>query len=130
MISENAQTTEMWGGNSDEWFRGGDIRSSDEAVVMTVEQRGIRIQLRIYETTDREDFIEMGKPFNISKQIVYEAYKRVKANKGSAGVDNVTIEDFEANLGDNLYKIWNRMSSGSYYPQPVKLVEIPKKSGG
>ena len=97
---------------------------------MTVEQRGIRIQLRIYETTDREDFIEMGKPFNISKQIVYEAYKRVKANKGSAGVDNVTIEDFEANLGDNLYKIWNRMSSGSYYPQPVKLVEIPKKSGG
>lgn len=72
----------------------------------------------------------MGKPFNISKQIVYEAYKRVKANKGSAGVDNVTIEDFEANLGDNLYKIWNRMSSGSYYPQPVKLVEIPKKSGG
>ena len=72
---------------------------------MTVEQRGIRIQLRIYETTDREDFIEMGKPFNISKQIVYEAYKRVKANKGSAGVDNVTIEDFVVqNLEQNEFR--------------------------
>ena len=72
----------------------------------------------------------MGKPFNISKQVVYEAYKRVKANRGSAGVDNESIEDFEENLGNNLYRIWNRMCSGSYFPQPVKLVEIPKKSGG
>lgn len=72
----------------------------------------------------------MGKPYEIPKQVVYEAYKRVKANKGSAGVDNETIEDFEQNLKANLYKIWNRMSSGSYFPQPVKLVEIPKKSGG
>lgn len=77
-----------------------------------------------------EDFIEMGKPYDISKKIVYEAYKRVKANKGSAGVDCESIEDFELNLKDKLYKIWNRMSSGSYFPQPVKLVEIPKKSGG
>lgn len=130
MISENAQVTEMRGGNSDEPFRGGDTRSSEEVVVMTVEQRGIRIQLKKYETTEREDFVEMGKPFSISKQAVYEAYKRVKANGGSAGVDNESIEDFEANLGDNLYGIWNRMSSGSYFPQPVKLVEIPKKSGG
>lgn len=72
----------------------------------------------------------MGKPYEIPKQVVYEAYKRVKANKGSAGVDNETIEYFEQNLKANLYKIWNRMSSGSYFPQPVKLVEIPKKSGG
>ena len=72
----------------------------------------------------------MSKPFNISKNIVFEAYKRVKTNKGSAGVDKVTIEDFEMNLKDNLYRIWDRMSSGSYFPQPVKLVEIPKKSGG
>lgn len=72
----------------------------------------------------------MGKSYDISKQIVYEAYKRVKSNKGSAGVDNESIEKFEQNLKDNLYKIWNRMSSGCYFPQPVKLVEIPKKSGG
>ena len=130
MINKNAQATEMQGGNSDELLRGGDTCSSEETVVMTVEQRGIRIQLKIYGTTSREDFIKMGKPFIISKQAVYEAYKRVKANKGSAGVDNESIEDFEANLGNNLYRIWNRMSSGSYYPQPVKLVEIPKNAGG
>lgn len=70
------------------------------------------------------------KPFNISKQIVFEAYKRVKANRGGAGIDGQSIEGFDANLEDNLYKVWNRMSSGSYIPPPVKLVEIPKKSGG
>jgi RNA-directed DNA polymerase len=59
-----------------------------------------------------------------------DAYKRVKANKGSAGIDGVEIVDFESNLKDNLYKLWNRMSSGSYFPQAVKLVEIPKAQGG
>lgn len=78
----------------------------------------------------REDFIEMGKPYNIKKQAVYEAFKRVKANGGSAGVDEQSIADFEKDLKNNLYKIWNRMNSGSYFPPPVKLVEIPKKSGG
>jgi len=71
-----------------------------------------------------------NKPYYISKEIVIEAFKRVKANKGSAGIDGQTIEDFERNLDKNLYKIWNRMSSGSYFPSAVKLVEIPKKSGG
>jgi RNA-directed DNA polymerase len=71
-----------------------------------------------------------AKPFDISKQVVLEAWKRVKANKGSAGIDEQTIEDFEENLKDNLYKIWNRMSSGSYFPPAVKTVEIPKKGGG
>ena len=70
------------------------------------------------------------KPYKISKISVFEAYKLVKANKGSAGVDNESIEDFEVKLKDNLYKIWNRMSSGSYFPPPVKAVEIPKKNGG
>ncbi|HQN19430.1 MAG TPA: group II intron reverse transcriptase/maturase [Syntrophobacteraceae bacterium] len=72
----------------------------------------------------------MTKPFNISKIIVWEAYQSVKANGGSSGVDNETIEAFEQNLKDNLYKLWNRLSSGSYYPPPVKGVLIPKKSGG
>ena len=58
------------------------------------------------------------------------AYEKVKANKGTYGVDGQSIEDFEENLKNNLYKIWNRMSSGSYFPQPVKAVAIPKKSGG
>ena len=70
------------------------------------------------------------KPFNISKQLVMDAYKVVKANAGSAGIDEVSIKDFEKDLKDNLYKIWNRMSSGSYFPPPVKATEIPKKSGG
>jgi RNA-directed DNA polymerase len=70
------------------------------------------------------------KPYEISKQVVLEAFQRVKANKGAAGIDNESLEAFEANLKNNLYKIWNRMSSGSYFPPPVKAVEIPKKNGG
>ena len=71
-----------------------------------------------------------NKPFMIEKRQVYEAYKAVKSNKGAAGVDGQTIEQFEDDLGGNLYKIWNRMSSGSYFPPPVRAVTIPKKSGG
>ncbi|MGH1484328.1 MAG: group II intron reverse transcriptase/maturase, partial [Geminicoccales bacterium] len=70
------------------------------------------------------------KPFKISKKQVYDAYKAVKSKAGAAGVDGQTIEQFDANLGRNLYKIWNRMSSGSYFPPPVRAVSIPKKSGG
>jgi RNA-directed DNA polymerase len=70
------------------------------------------------------------KPFIIDKWLVYEAYKAVKANAGAAGVDQQSIEDFETDLKGNLYKIWNRMSSGSYFPPPVKAVAIVKKNGG
>ena len=71
-----------------------------------------------------------AKSFEISKQLVMEAYKRVKANRGTSGIDDITIADFESNLKGNLYKIWNRMCSGSYLPPAVKLVEIPKSNGG
>jgi RNA-directed DNA polymerase len=71
-----------------------------------------------------------NKPFKIEKWRVYEAYKAVKSSKGAAGVDGQTIEQFEADLQGNLYKIWNRMSSGTYFPAPVHAVSIPKKSGG
>ena len=71
-----------------------------------------------------------GKPFVISKRLVWEAWRRVKANRGAAGVDEESILAFEANLRGNLYKVWNRMSSGSYIPPPVRAVEISKKSGG
>lgn len=70
------------------------------------------------------------KPFDIDKMQVFEAYKAVKSNAGAAGVDGQTIEQFETDLKSNLYKIWNRMSSGSYFPPPVRAVTIPKKSGG
>jgi RNA-directed DNA polymerase len=70
-----------------------------------------------------------GKSFDISKQEVMDAWKQVKANKGAPGVDGVTIDDFEADLKNNLYKIWNRMSSGSYMALPVRAVEVPKPHG-
>src|ERR1700728_5339454 len=71
-----------------------------------------------------------NKPFTIEKRQVYEAYKAVKSNHGAAGVDGQSLEEFERDLAGNLYKIWNRMSSGSYYPPPVRAVSIPKKTGG
>ena len=66
------------------------------------------------------------KTYNIAPQAMREAYQRVKANRGAAGVDRQTLKDFEKDLGGNLYKIWNRMSSGSYFPDPVLQTEIPK----
>jgi RNA-directed DNA polymerase len=69
------------------------------------------------------------KPFDISKWVVFDAYERVKANRGAAGVDEESIQAFEVNLKGNLYKLWNRMSSGCYFPPPVRAVEIPKKGG-
>ena len=74
--------------------------------------------------------MEEAKPFTISKEAVFEAYKRVKANKGTYGIDKQSITYFEFNLENNLYKVWNRMSSGTYFPKPVKAVAIPKKNGG
>ena len=73
--------------------------------------------------------MDRAKPFDIPKREVWEAYKRVRANKGAAGVDWQTIADFEADLSNNLYKLWNRMSSGSYHPPPVRRVDIPQGDG-
>jgi RNA-directed DNA polymerase len=69
------------------------------------------------------------KPFEISKRLVWNAYLKVAANKGAAGVDRQSIEEFERDLKGNLYKLWNRLSSGSYFPPPVRMVEIPKSGG-
>lgn len=68
--------------------------------------------------------------YDIPKALVWEACQRVKANGGAPGVDHETIEKFEERLGDKLYKLWNRMCSGSYFPPPVRAVPIPKKTGG
>jgi RNA-directed DNA polymerase len=96
-----------------------------------MEQRGcVKEPDSMSQPVDGRSPMKKAKPFCISKKEVWEAYQRVKANKGAAGTDGQTIEDFERKLKKNLYRIWNRMSSGSYFPPPVRTVKIPKKSGG
>lgn len=89
--------------------------------------RGIRRHARL-ESLGRRDVGQHAVP--ITKRQVWEAYKRVKANRGVAGVDGQTIEQFEEDLSKNLYKLWNRLSWGSYMPQAVRCLEIPKPDGG
>lgn len=84
---------------------------------------------RCYFINSKGGIWDMAKSYEIERQLVWEAYKNVKANKGSSGIDDETLKNFESNLKNNLYKIWNRMSSGSYYPPAVKNVPIPKKLG-
>ena len=74
--------------------------------------------------------MDRAKPCSIPKRWVWDAYKRVKANGGAAGVDDQSIAEFERDLKNNLYRLWNRMSSGSYFPPPVKRVQIGKREGG
>jgi Group II intron, maturase-specific domain len=97
---------------------------------MRVERSGPMIQPRRLANHWREEPVSEAKPFNIPKQLVWKAYRQVKANRGAAGVDGQSLAAFEENLEDNLYKIWNRMASGCYFPPPVRLVEIPKGDGG
>lgn len=73
--------------------------------------------------------MDRAKPYTIPKKEIWEAYKKVRANQGAAGVDGQTIADFEADLTNNLYKLWNRMASGSYFPPPVRRVDISKGDG-
>jgi RNA-directed DNA polymerase len=74
--------------------------------------------------------VDEVKPFDIPKREVWAAFRKVKANQGAAGVDGQSIADFEADLSNNLYELWNRLSSGSYFPPPVRRVDIPKVDGG
>lgn len=99
---------------------------------MNIERRGsVRASLSVTQLpTGRRKSFDKTKPFTISKWQVMRAYELVKANKGAAGVDGQSLLDFEVNLKANLYKLWNRLSSGSYFPPPVKAVAIPKKAGG
>lgn len=80
-------------------------------------------------TTPWEESVSRAKPFEIPKQWVWKAWQQVKANHGAHGVDGQSIAAFEEELGRNLYKLWNRLSSGSYFPPPVRAVEIPKGDG-
>jgi len=79
---------------------------------------------------NEDEAVTTPKPYDIPKRRVLEAYRRVKANQGAAGIDGESLKMFEGHLTGNLYKLWNRLSSGSYFPAPVKQVEVPKKNGG
>jgi RNA-directed DNA polymerase len=81
-------------------------------------------------TTKGKTVTEGRKPFDYTLQEVMAAFRAVKANRGAAGVDHVSLHQFEEHLTGNLYKIYNRLASGSYFPPPVRAVAIPKKSGG
>ncbi len=97
---------------------------------MRAERRDPTIWLKVLANQQWEEPVPEAKPFDIPKQLVWDAYQRVKANRGAAGVDGESLAMFEQDLKGNLYKIWNRMSSGSYHPPPVRRVEIPKDNGG
>jgi len=95
-----------------------------------MERRGGIVQLRCLVNRLREEPVIAAKPFAISKQMVWEAYKAVKAKRGGPGVDGQSLEDFQQELGNNLYRLWNRLASGAYFPPPVQRVEVPKRDGG
>lgn len=109
---------------------GGMTRSSEESLVTREERRSHVRQVLLLNNSKEDEILNKTKPFSIPKRLVWEAFQLVKANKGSAGVDRESISDFEQNLSRNLYKLWNRLSSGTYFPPPVKGVAIPKKQGG
>jgi len=118
--------------NTDALYDGGLSRSSEEASVMGVERRTEVIQLKLPLSTSSNRGRSKDastKEIPITKEMVWEAYKKVRSNRGAAGIDNQTINLYEERLSDNLYKLWNRMSSGSYFPRAVLEVEIPKDDG-
>ena len=130
-VKGEAQVVTPRGESTDAGHRDGLSRSSVEAPVMGVERRGQIIPSSSNgQPTSGRSHVVSTKPYTIPKALVYQAYKRVRANKGSAGVDRQSLEDFDADLSNNLYKLWNRLSSGSYHPPPVLRVDIEKASGG
>src|SRR5499427_3113660 len=127
---EAASGSNREGESTDAERRGGAARSGVEGPVMGLERRGCVVRPWPLANWKREEPVDKAKPFKIPKREVWEAFKHVKANQGAAGVAGQSIAEFEANLSGNLYKLWNRLSSGSYFPPPVRRVDIPKANGG
>jgi group II intron reverse transcriptase/maturase len=118
--------------NTKDLVDGGLNRSSDETSVMDVERRVEIIQQEIPFTTSingRRIYSIFAKGIPITKSMVWQAYKKVRSNKGSGGIDGISLDAFKSDLNNNLYKLWNRLSSGSYFPKAVREVLIPKKDG-
>jgi group II intron reverse transcriptase/maturase len=117
--------------NTEAQVSGGVAGGSEEGSAMGLERSGgVVLTENACQPGNREEHARSIKPFGIAKRVVWEAYRHVKANQGAAGIDGESIGMYEANLKDNLYRLWNRMSSGSYLPPAVRVVEIPKKNGG
>src|SRR5258707_1505325 len=123
---EAASGSNREGESTDAERRGGAARSSEEGPVMGLERRGCVVRPWPLANWKREEPVDEAKPFKIPKREVWEAFKHVKANQGAAGVDGQSIAEFEANLSGNLYKLWNRLSSGSYFPPPVRRCGDPQ----
>jgi RNA-directed DNA polymerase len=119
------------GESTDATPRGGTSRSSDEVRESGWSEGDVCSESKsVGPTSNGRSSKDEAKPFCISRREVWEAYLKVKSNQGAAGLDRQTIEEFEKDLKNNLYKVWNRMSSGSYFPPPVLIVKIPKANGG
>lgn len=119
------------GESTDAGHRGGVARSSEEGPVMGLERRGHIVRFHLSGQPGKgRSCVSEAKSFAIERVLVWEAYERVRKNKGAAGVDGQSLKEYGERLEDNLYKLWNRMSSGSYFPPAVRVVEIPKSSGG
>jgi len=111
--------------------RDGTLRSSDEVGESRRSEGGVCSEATsVGPTRKGRSLKDEAKPFCISRWEVWEAYLKAKSNQGAAGLDAQSIEEFERDLKKNLYRIWNRMSSGSYFPPPVRTVKIPKANGG
>ena len=110
--------------------RGGVARISEEGAGMVLERRGNVDLLILSDNRKRDDLMIKTKSFDVSKREVWEAWKVVRRNRGGPGIDGESVERFERKLSKNLYKLWNRMASGSYMLQGVKRVDIPKPDGG
>jgi len=118
--------------NTDALVDGGSNRISDEGSVMELERRVGIIQLELPLTTSVKGRRTKGvtaKGIPITRSMVWQAYKKVSKNKGSGGVDGISLKTYEVDLEDNLYQLWNRLTSGSYFPKAVRQVSIPKKDG-
>src|SRR6202789_3383701 len=117
--------------NTDAGARGGVVHSSDETLVMRAERRdGVVQSSSVANPQAGMSGRTSTKPYVIAKRAGWEAYQQVKAHRAPPGIDEETIAMFEQNLSRNLYKLWNRMSSGSYFPPQGMQVEIPKAKGG
>jgi group II intron reverse transcriptase/maturase len=130
MARENLKRTTRERESINARHRGGSARSSDEVPVMGIERRGRHIQSVPAVNWNQEEQLGQTKPYEISKRMLWDAYQRVRRNGGAAGIDRMTLEQVAKKEKSLLYKLWNRMSSGSYMPEPVLRVEIPKKNGG
>ena len=128
MLREKSRWKNHEDQNTEAACRGGTTRSSDESSQLRGSE-GVVLSGSSQGSTEREESMRRAKPYKIPIEKVKEAYRKVKQNGGSAGIDLIKMEEFEKYLDKNLYKIWNRMSSGSYFPPPVRAVEIPKKNG-